>query len=277
MREEPHTSDMLTVHVDRESVKEVLRFLKFEAKPRYKRLDDLTAIDESARRDRIWNKSFSEAITDVGAAESYAQKSREPYPDFTLVYQLLSFDGASRLRIKSGLNGAYPAAASITDIWPSANWYEREVFDMFGITFEGHPNLGRILMPQWWEGHPLRKDYPGRATQMPPYTYSDARMRQPMDAGELMQSFGRFHEPLQAAAPRSREFFLNIGPHHVSTHGLLRCIAALEGEEIRELDLEIGYHHRAAEKLGERQSWHQYIPYTDRNDYLGGAATSLHT
>jgi len=269
VRQEPHSSDMLTLHVDPDRAKEVLRFLKYEANPRYKRLDDLTAIDESARRDRIWSKSFSEAITDVGAAESYGQKSRQPLPDFTLVYQLLSFDGVSRLRIKSGLNGAYPAAASITDIWPSANWYEREVYDMFGITFEGHPNLSRILMPQWWEGHPLRKDYPGRATQMPPYTFCDARMRQPMDAREFAA--------LDHKAPEAgrHEFFLNIGPHHVSTHGLLRCIAALEGEEIRELDLEIGYHHRAAEKLGERQSWHQYIPYTDRNDYLGGACNEL--
>ena len=74
MRQEPHTSDMLTLHVDADSVKEVLRFLKYEANPRYKRLDDLTAIDESARRDRIWNRSFSEAITDAGAAESYAHK-----------------------------------------------------------------------------------------------------------------------------------------------------------------------------------------------------------
>ena len=134
MRQEPHTSDMPTFHIEQDSLKEVLRFLKYESKPSYKRLDDLTAIDESARRERIWNKDFAGAITDTGAAESYSQMAKRPYPDFTLVYQLLSFDSASRLRIKSGLNGAYPATGSVTDIWPSANWYEREVFDMFGIT-----------------------------------------------------------------------------------------------------------------------------------------------
>ena len=115
---------------------------------------------------------------------------------------------------------------------------------------------------------------------MPPYTFADARRRQPMDAKQL-SGIGYQVSEEEVRHPTSdtlhpHEFFLNIGPHHVSTHGLLRCIAALEGEEIRELDLEIGYHHRAAEKLGERQTWHQYIPYTDRNDYLGGACNQLH-
>jgi NADH-quinone oxidoreductase subunit B/C/D len=265
VRQEPHSSDMLSFQVDHDIVKDVLRFLKYESKQKYKRLDDLTAIDESARRDRIWDKSFAGAVSDAGAAEFQSQRVKRPYPDFTIVYQLLSFDTADRVRIKSGLNGAYPSTGSITDIWPCANWYEREVFDMFGIRFEGHPNLRRILMPQWWEGHPLRKDYPGRATEMPPYTTLDARNRQPMDAGEVAA--------LDHKAPEgTNEFFLNIGPHHVSTHGLLRCIAALDGEEIKSLDLEIGYHHRATEKVGERQTWHQYIPYTDRNDYLAGSS-----
>ncbi len=75
VRQEPHTSDMLTFQVDRQSVKDVLRFLKYESKPKYKRLDDLTAIDESARRDRIWDKSFAEAVTDAGAAEFYCAES----------------------------------------------------------------------------------------------------------------------------------------------------------------------------------------------------------
>ena len=235
-----NTSDMLTFQVAPERVREVLRFLKTESEPKFLRLDDLTAVDETARRER------------------------EQYPDYTLNYQLLSFESASRVRLKVPLMGPEPAIRTITDIWPAADWYEREVYDMFGILFAGHPRLWRLLMPHDWEGHPLRKSYPDRATDLAPYTHYDAQKHQPRDAGEYMA--GRLAED---------QYVLNIGPHHTSTHGLIRFILALRGEEITAIDTDIGYHHRAAEKIGERQSWHQYIPYTDRVDYLTGVANNL--
>jgi NADH dehydrogenase I D subunit len=240
VRQAPQTTDMLTFEVASPQVREVLQFLKNAAIPRFQRLDDLTAVDESARREE------------------------HKYPDYTLVYQLLSFEAAGRVRLKVPLAGSDPEAQSITDLWPSADWYEREVFDMFGIRFAGHPRLRRILMPHDWEGHPLRKSYPGRATEMAPYTTADARRHQPLDAGLYRQTPGG-----------EDEFLLNIGPHHLSTHGLLRFIATLHGEEITGLDADIGYHHRGVEKIGERQSWHQFIPYTDRVDYLSGLANNF--
>jgi len=81
-------------------------------------------------------------------------------PRFELNYHLLSLDRKERLRLRVRLPGGEPVVASVTPVWPTANWHEREACDLFGIRFEGHPDLTRILMPDDWEGHPLRKDYP---------------------------------------------------------------------------------------------------------------------
>ncbi len=234
------TSDMPTYQVAPGQIKSVLRYLKTDSRPRFQRLEDLTAIDESARRNRS-----------VDA-------------DYTLVYSLLSFDPARRLRLKVPLHSETPQTESIIDIWPSADWYEREVFDMFGVQFTGHPNLKRILMPEHWQGHPLRKTHPGRATEMAPYTLEEAKKLQPPDGGIFF-----------AEEENPDDLILNVGPHHVSTHGLLRYVVTLAGEEITGMKLEIGYHHRGAEKIAERQTWNQFIPYTDRVDYLAGAANNL--
>ncbi len=233
------SSDMATFAVAPHAAQKVLAYLKDESDLRFRRLEDITAIDESARRSK-------------------------PEADYTLVYSLLAFDTPTRVRLKVPLTGDRPEVDSVTALWPSANWYEREVYDMFGIGFNGHPNMKRLLMPDHWEGHPLRKTHPGRATEMAPYTQHDARRLQPADGGVFVRDRqGR------------EELILNVGPHHVSTHGLIRYILSLSGEEIRDMDIEIGYHHRAAEKIGERQTWHQFIPYTDRVDYLAGAANNL--
>ena len=234
------TSDMAAFQVEARAAKKVLDYLKNEASPRFRRLEDLTAIDESARRDP------------------------KPGNDFTLVYNLLAFDPATRIRLKVPVSHEAAKADSVTGLWPAANWYEREVFDMFGIGFTGHPDLRRIIMPDHWEGHPLRKTHPGRATEMPPYTHDDARNLQPADGGFFINRGGG-----------QEELVLNVGPHHVSTHGLIRYVLAMKGEEITDMDIEIGYHHRSVEKIGERQTWHQFIPYTDRVDYLAGAANNL--
>jgi NADH-quinone oxidoreductase subunit C len=81
-------------------------------------------------------------------------------PRFELNYQLLSIEKSLKLRLRVKLPGADPALQTVTGVWPTANWHERETFDLFGIRFQGHPDLRRILMPDEWGGHPLRKDYP---------------------------------------------------------------------------------------------------------------------
>ena len=247
---EQTTKDAIpTLWVEKALTKEVLRYLKNEVKEPYRMLYDLTAIDERVREHR----------------------SDQPECTFTLVYHLLSYGRNADVRIKVPLTEQMPKAASIVDIWPAANWYEREVWDMFGITFEGHPYLKRILMPSTWTGHPLRKEHPARATETDPFHLPDEKAFEE-EAAELFrpEEWG-----MKEDSEDSSMMFLNMGPQHPSTHGLLRVILKLDGEEIRDAVLDIGYHHRGAEKMGERQSWHTYIPYTDRIDYLAGSMNNF--
>jgi NADH-quinone oxidoreductase subunit C len=123
----------LMLIADPERIVDLCRFLKSEQK--FIRLSAVTAVD--------WHPSE---------------------PRFEVVYQLHSIERNRRVRVKCRLrslvNGANPEIESVTGVWRAANWYEREVFDMFGIRFRNHPDLQRILMPVDWEGYPLRKDYP---------------------------------------------------------------------------------------------------------------------
>ncbi len=249
VRPQPTRDAIPTFWAREDRVHDILRFLKTDARPPYKMLYDLTAIDERTRTHR----------------------DGQPSSDFTVVYHLLSYDRNAYLRIKVALAEDQLSLASVTDIWPAANWYEREVWDMFGVKFEGHPHLWRLLMPKTWVGHPLRKDHPARATEM-------GAFRLPDDKQDIEQEALRFR-PEDWGMERSSEdtdfIFLNVGPQHPGTHGVLRIVLQLDGEEIVDAVPEIGFHHRGAEKMGERQSWHTYIPYTDRVDYLGGVMNNL--
>jgi NADH-quinone oxidoreductase subunit C len=119
----------MTLEVSPEKIVEVCRSLKEER--RFVRLADLTAVD--------WHPAE---------------------PRFEVVYHLHSVENNERLRLKCRLAGNAAEIDSVTSVWRSANWHEREVFDLFGIVFRGHPDLRRIMLPDDWEGHPLRKDYP---------------------------------------------------------------------------------------------------------------------
>jgi NADH-quinone oxidoreductase subunit C len=119
----------LTLEVDAASIVNVCEYLKREQQ--FVRLSTITAVD--------W----------------YPEE-----PRFQVVYHLHSMERNERLRLKCPVPGNQPEIDSVTPVWRAANWYEREVFDLFGIRFRNHPDLRRIMMPEDWEGHPLRKDYP---------------------------------------------------------------------------------------------------------------------
>ncbi|MEW5791833.1 MAG: NADH-quinone oxidoreductase subunit C/D [Pseudomonadota bacterium] len=246
---QPTRDAIPTFWVGKDQVRAVLRYLKREAQPPYQVLYDLTAIDERIR----------------------SHREGQPPSDFTVVYHLLSYERNADIRLKVALHGEAPAIPTVTDLWPAANWYELEIWDMFGIRVEGHPHLRRILMPPTWVGHPLRKDHPARATEMGPFTLSPERYAAEQEALRFKpEAWG-----MRRASDGTDFMFLNLGPNHPSVHGVFRVILQLDGEEIIDAVPDIGYHHRGAEKMGERQSWHTYIPYTDRIDYLGGVMNNL--
>ncbi|MGD8921767.1 MAG: NADH-quinone oxidoreductase subunit C/D [Candidatus Zixiibacteriota bacterium] len=238
-----------TIWVRPERVHDVCRYLTEEIDRPYRMLYDLTAIDERVRKLR----------------------EGQPDSDFTVVYQLLSFDRNEDIRLKVPLPESSASVSTVTDLWPNANWYEREVWDMFGVKFDGHPHLTRVLMPQSWKGHPLRKDHPARATEMGPFSLPDDRL----DFEQEQLEFRPEDWGIKRASKDTEFMFLNLGPQHPGTHGVLRVVLQLDGEVLVDAIPDIGYHHRGAEKMGERQSWHTYIPYTDRVDYLGGVMNNL--
>ena len=241
--------DIPTFWVSKSDIHEAIRTLRFDIPDPYTMMYDVTAIDE----------------------RGHLHRDSQPPGDFTAVYHLYSFERNAYVRLKVALNENQLSLPSITDIFPAANWYEREVWDMFGIVFDGHPHLARILMPRTWSGHPLRKDHPARATEMGPFQLPDEKQ-------DIEQDALQFH-PEEWGMKQEHDgldfLFLNIGPQHPGTHGVLRIALQLDGEVIVDAVPDIGFHHRGAEKMGERQTWHTYIPYTDRVDYLGGVMNNL--
>jgi len=242
------TQDSLPIFwLPKDKVHSVLQFLKTDLG--FRTLYDLTAVDERMR----------------------VHREGQPKSDFSIVYHLLSYSRNEDVCIKVPLSGEYPTIGTITDIWPAANWYEREAWDMFGVKFEGHPNLRRILLPPTWEGHPLRKEHPARATEISPYELPDDRA---IEEEQALQ-FNPEEWGMQHHSDNAEYMFLNLGPQHPGTHGVLRLALKLDGEVIVDLVPDIGYHHRGSEKMAERQTWHSYIPYTDRIDYLGGVMNNF--
>ncbi|MEI6790606.1 MAG: NADH-quinone oxidoreductase subunit C/D [Myxococcaceae bacterium] len=189
---------------------------------------------------------------------------RQNTGDFSVVYHFLSLKDAKFTRVKVVLKDEHQEVPSLSSTFKNANWYEREIYDLFGLKFSNHPDLRRILMPESWVGHPLRKTHPARATEMGPYQLPDAK--QDYEQGLLK------YKPKDIGGDY---LYLNLGPQHPGTHGVLRLILKMDGEIIEEIIPDIGYHHRGAEKMGERQTWHTYIPYTDRVDYLSGVMNNL--
>ncbi|HID64376.1 MAG TPA: NADH dehydrogenase (quinone) subunit D [Anaerolineae bacterium] len=235
-----------TVELRADDLVEVCRFLRDDSELKYEMLTHVTGVDYSA----------------MGLN-----------PRFATVYELYSLEHRRRLRLKVPLASNPPAVPSVTPIWPGANWHERETYDLMGIVFEGHPDLRRIMMPDDWQGHPLRKDYP---IEGEPVVFSATA-----DYPEL-ESIGT--QVMEAPSPEpslppgvdpEKYMVLNFGPQHPATHGVLRVVLELDGETMVSAHPDIGHLHSGIEKTAESKIYQQVIPYTDRLDYVAAMNNNL--
>lgn len=160
-----------------------------------------------------------------------------------------------------------PMIPTVCDLWSVAELYEREVYDFYGIVFGNHPDMRRLFLRNDWVGYPLRKDYDESEAINP------IRME-----NEIPEDVQRPYEIAEDAAEaiidkktnriHGDQYVINIGPQHPATHGVLRFRLALDGEDIKKIDIHCGYIHRGIEKLSEKLTYPQILAFTDRLDYL---------
>jgi NADH-quinone oxidoreductase subunit C/D len=215
-----------TLVVQRAAWRDIMRFLRDDPDLRYNFLMDLTAVD-------------------------YLEMGRTPR--YEVVAHLYSLPHNHRVRLKAPVPDDDARIDSLMPVWEGANWFEREVYDMFGLTFDGHPDLRRILLYQGFEGHPLRKDYP-------------QDKEQPLDHNAFDPSF--YMNKRNDQGTETRHMLLHMGPSHPAMHGVIHLTLELDGETVVDGDTEIGYLHRAFEKESESHTYTQVIPYTDRLNYV---------
>jgi NADH-quinone oxidoreductase subunit D len=206
-----------------------------------------------------------------------------------------------RVRVRCFAPTTPAGRASLTDVWPGANWFEREAFDLFGIIFEGHPDLRRILTDYGFVGHPFRKDFPLignvevrydeekkrvvyepvtsveprvgvprviRDDALPDRRERSAQDRRARSTRAAGQPAGKLRQQPAEAKQEIRNYTLNFGPQHPAAHGVLRLILEMDGETVVRADPHVGLLHRGTEKLAESKPFNQSIGYMDRLDYV---------
>jgi NADH-quinone oxidoreductase subunit D/NADH-quinone oxidoreductase subunit C/D len=216
------------------------------------------------------------------------------------VYHAFSTAGGPAFVFKARAPRDNPVIPSLISVWPGADFQEREAYDLLGIQYAGHPNLKRILLWEGWAGHPLRKDWkePFFEEEQKPF-----KSRWPgghVIRAEMLNTYGKnvqypagwTPETLASQAERAvyesltdlhsgthqlqtDQIVVNLGPQHPSTHGVFRMVVTLDGETIVDLQPVMGYLHRNHEQIGERNTFIQNMPYTDRLDYISSMANNL--
>jgi NADH/F420H2 dehydrogenase subunit C len=219
------------------------------------------------------------------------------------VYNFFKSTGGTDLQISVQVDRENPVIPSLYDLYISADFQEREVWDLLGIKFEGHPDLRRILMWEGFEGHPLRKDWQEAfyTEEFKPYNnrwpegqvfraeektalgknilypkgFDNPAEWTPETEDLLYAGLWKYLPEKAGKDVKSDYVLLNLGPQHPSTHGVFRMAVVLDGEEIVALKPVMGYLHRNHEKIGERNTFLHNMPFTDRLDYLSSMANNF--
>ncbi|KAB2890169.1 MAG: NADH-quinone oxidoreductase subunit D [Desulfobulbaceae bacterium] len=233
----------LTIDVTADDLIAVLEMLKTDPELRFDLLLDVTAID----------------YLDFPATRAAR---------YAVVYTARSLELSMVAQVRVPVSDPDVGIPSATGIWDSANWGEREAFDQYGIRFNGHPDLRRILNHWQFEGHPLRKDYPIGRGQICHETDSMEK-----EIRGRLRSKGIDADVLSDI--NTEVMFLNLGPSHPATHGAIRILTALDGETILANVNEIGYLHRGFEKTAESLTYNQVIPLTDRLNYCSALINNI--
>ena len=183
---------------------------------------------------------------------------------FGCVYYLTNTDTHELLHVKvTTADRENPRLHTVCDVWPVANFQEREVYDFFGIVFIGHPDMRRMFLRNDWVGYPLRKDYDPASNplRLDDETGEDYTCRWVEDEnGKVEKVEGKVFE--------DDEYVVNVGPQHPSTHGVMRYRASIDGETVKKIDVVSGYIHRGIEKMCEDLTYPQMLLYTERMDYM---------
>ncbi|RDZ55703.1 NADH-quinone oxidoreductase subunit NuoD [Haloferax sp. Atlit-4N] len=197
--------------------------------------------------------SLSTLRDDLGLDHLSCVTAQEYEDRYESVYHLKSYDDPTReASVVVPTPRSDPVSQSAAPVFRTAEWHEREAYDLVGIEYEGHPDLRRILLPETWQGHPLGLDYDQTRPQVVRYDENANPLAEDGRAG-------------------SNTMLLNIGPHHPATHGVMHLQVTLDGEQVADVEPDIGYIHRCEEQMCQRGTYrHQIMPYPDRWDWGGG-------
>jgi len=223
--------------IDKQNLLTVAKFLKEKG---YKHLSFVTAVDKGRNFEVVYLLTSYIEYDSVALKVKLSEESEELSEENTVVQ-------------------------SLTEIFNSADWHERETYDMFGIKFDGHKNLKRILLPAEFMGHPLCKSYPIDKEQKISLESDFEASKDDVSVDSFIES-----EKKKGRVFESKIMHINMGPQHPSTHGVLRLRILVDGETIVKIYPVIGYLHRGIEKIAENLSYWQIVPYLDRLDYVAG-------